>query len=307
MEVPTQDQAFFKDLTEDVKNKKLDMAKTYFGEHYPKLERFPAVVIPSTKEQVTPELLEQAEIHKTKGNDLFKSKDYSTAVCEYSRAIECNPFNHIYYSNRAACYSYLENYELARRDGEKCTTLCPTFAKGFGRLAVAYQHLNRLDEAKVAIDKGLELDPQNQTLLTTKMDILDEISEKDASKLKKPEQSQPPPQPQQQPQPQPQQQQQSQQQNAGQQQGGFANILGNLMNNPAIAQMAQGMMNNPAMMNMAQNMMNNPAMMNMAQNMMGSMGEDGLANLMNMAGQGGNPENPPNPEGNTQTDKDQQK
>ncbi|BFU21641.1 tetratricopeptide repeat containing protein [Entamoeba histolytica HM-1:IMSS-B] len=280
MEVPTKEQVFekymkllekkgyLKDVPEEEKEEKVNKAKKYFEEHYNSLERFPAVKIPKTNEEVTEEKKNEAESHKAKGNDLFTKKDYATAICEYSRAIECDPFNHIYYSNRSACYCYLNNDELAVRDGEKCVELCPTFAKGYSRLSAALMKMGKLQEAKEAIDKALSIEPENQNYLNSKMDILDELSKvgvkEEVKEKPKEETTETQNQPRQEP---------------NQQQGGFASLLNNLMSNPAIQQMAQSMMSNPAMMNMAQSMMNNPAMMNMAQNMMS--GQGSMSDLLN--------------------------
>ncbi|ELP93582.1 small glutamine rich tetratricopeptide repeat-containing protein, partial [Entamoeba invadens IP1] len=182
MEIPTKEQVyskylrllekkgFFKTTSEEERAEKSKKAEVYFAENYDKLHRLPQVKVPKTLEEVLPEKLKEAEEFKISGNELFIKKDYATAICEYSKAISCNPFNHIYYSNRAACYSYLENFELASRDCEKCVEISPSFAKGFGRLAVARVKLGKLNEAKEAIDKALSLDPTNEVYLSTKQD-----------------------------------------------------------------------------------------------------------------------------------------
>lgn len=48
--------------------------------------------------------VEEAETHKAAGNELFKAGSYEDAVKAYSRAIELNPDNPVYYSNRAMAY-----------------------------------------------------------------------------------------------------------------------------------------------------------------------------------------------------------
>ena len=291
MEVPTKEQVFdkymrivekrgfLKDCSEEEKQAKIQKAKEYFEKNYDNLERFPTVTIPNKPEEVTEEKKQEAEQHKAKGNEFFKAKDYSTAICEYERAIECNPFNHIYYSNRAACYAYLNNYELARRDCLKCIELDPSFSKGYSRLATACRNLGRLEEAKTAINKALALDPENEAYLNAKMEILDLMPSNEKKEKKEKEPKEEPKKEQ------PQQQQQQQQPRQG---GGLMDMINGLMSNPGFAQMAQNLMSNPAMMNMAQNMMNNPAMRNMAQNMMNGMnsgngenGQSGLDSLLN--------------------------
>lgn len=48
--------------------------------------------------------VEEAETHKAAGNEFFKAGSYEDAVKAYSRAIELNPDNPVYYSNRAMAY-----------------------------------------------------------------------------------------------------------------------------------------------------------------------------------------------------------
>ena len=36
----------------------------------------------------------------SEGNEAFKNQDYSTAVAKYTEAIELDPSNHVYFSNR---------------------------------------------------------------------------------------------------------------------------------------------------------------------------------------------------------------
>ena len=39
-------------------------------------------------------------VYLSEGNDAFKQQDYPTAVAKYSEAIDLDPLNHVYYSNR---------------------------------------------------------------------------------------------------------------------------------------------------------------------------------------------------------------
>lgn len=43
----------------------------------------------------------QADIEKEKGNEAYKKKDFETAINHYSKAIELEPMNMTYYTNRA--------------------------------------------------------------------------------------------------------------------------------------------------------------------------------------------------------------
>ena len=307
METPTKEQVYekyikclyskgyFKDVTEEEKITKERKAKEYFESKYDTLERYPQTKIPKTKEEVENEKKIEAEQHKEKGNAILKSGDYATALCEYTRAIELNPFNHIYYSNRSLCYCRLTNYELALRDADKCIELCPTFGKGYSRRVDALINLERFEEANASIDKAISIEPENVNYLNTKEYILENLPkkeeemdpkkkkemEKKAKKEAKEEKKR------QEKEEKERKKQEEQANNGG---GFFGNLLNNLMSNPNIMNMAQSMMNNPQMMNMAQSMMNNPQMMSMAQNMMNNPQMRQMAENM-MRGAQGNQQN----------------
>ena len=42
---------------------------------------------------------DQAAAFKAKGNEFFKAKNYETAVEWYSKAVDADPQNRVYYSN----------------------------------------------------------------------------------------------------------------------------------------------------------------------------------------------------------------
>jgi Flp pilus assembly protein TadD len=44
-----------------------------------------------------------------------------------------NPSNHVYYSNRSACYASLGKQQEAADDASKCIELNPNFIKGYYR------------------------------------------------------------------------------------------------------------------------------------------------------------------------------
>ena len=92
------------------------------------------------------------------------AKDYSAAIESYSSAIQLNPSNPVYYSNRAAAYSQLSKHDLAINDAKKASELDPSFSKAYSRLGHALFCEGRFSEAVEAYEKGLELDPANQSM-----------------------------------------------------------------------------------------------------------------------------------------------
>jgi len=105
---------------------------------------------------INPELAEQ---EKQKGNELFKSGDFSNAIKAYSEAIRRNPRDAKIYSNRAACFTKLMSFDLALKDCDKCIELEPNFVKAYLRKAKACQAMSQNSKAMAAYEKALEIDP----------------------------------------------------------------------------------------------------------------------------------------------------
>lgn len=68
------------------------------------------------------------------------------------------------YSNRSAAYAKAEKFELALEDAEKTVTLKPDWGKGYSRKASALTFLGRTEEAIVAYEEGLKVEPENIAL-----------------------------------------------------------------------------------------------------------------------------------------------
>lgn len=82
----------------------------------------------------------------------------------YTQAIDLDPDNCTYYSNRSAAYMKADSKSKALKDAEKCVELNPSFVKGYSRLGVAQQALKRYENAIDTFKKGIELDANNQSL-----------------------------------------------------------------------------------------------------------------------------------------------
>lgn len=105
----------------------------------------------------------EAEALKNEGNNLMKNEKYLDALDHYTRAIILDANNAVYYCNRAAAYSKLNNHEAAIKECQSALRIDPTYSKAYGRLGLAYSSLNKHAEALTSYKKALELEPENES------------------------------------------------------------------------------------------------------------------------------------------------
>uniref|UniRef100_UPI00358FCEEF small glutamine-rich tetratricopeptide repeat-containing protein alpha-like n=1 Tax=Myxine glutinosa TaxID=7769 RepID=UPI00358FCEEF len=105
----------------------------------------------------------KAEKLKNQGNDLMKEEAYLEALDYYTRAIELDRRNSVYFCNRAAAYSKLGNYEATVLDCEKALAIDPNYSKAYGRKGLALTNLGKLREASDCYRQAVELDPDNES------------------------------------------------------------------------------------------------------------------------------------------------
>ncbi|EXJ64293.1 hypothetical protein A1O7_00629 [Cladophialophora yegresii CBS 114405] len=87
------------------------------------------------------------EACKAAGNKFFKAKDYERAIQEYTKAVEAEPSNPTYLSNRAAAYISANKYNLALNDCLQASHIDPGNDKILHRLARVYTSLGRPQDA----------------------------------------------------------------------------------------------------------------------------------------------------------------
>ena len=85
--------------------------------------------------------------HKAEGNKALGEKRYDDAIDSYTKAIEINGNDHVFWSNRSAAYLSKGDAENALEDATKCIKLNPSFAKGYSRKGAALHQLRDYDEA----------------------------------------------------------------------------------------------------------------------------------------------------------------
>lgn len=77
----------------------------------------------------------------------FSEKDYENAIKYYTEAVELNPSNAIYYSNRSLAYLRTECYGYALADATKALEIDKNYIKGYYRRATSNMALGKFKAA----------------------------------------------------------------------------------------------------------------------------------------------------------------
>ncbi|XP_029469042.1 small glutamine-rich tetratricopeptide repeat-containing protein alpha [Rhinatrema bivittatum] len=183
------------------------------------LKEIPSVTVNSQMNSPSDSDAAEAERLKTEGNEQMKLENFEGAVSFYTKALDLNPTNAVYFCNRAAAYSKLGNYAGAVRDCEQAIGIDPNYSKAYGRMGLALSSLNKHREAVVYYQKALALDPDNETYKSN-VKIAEQKMRETPSPTGGP--------------------------------GGFD--LAGLLNNPGFMSMASNLMNNPQVQQMMSGM-----------------------------------------------------
>jgi len=114
---------------------------------------------------------ERALEFKTKGNEAFSAGNWLLAVNAFTEAIQEDPSDHVFFSNRSASNLKLLRTSDAVEDARHCIRMAPQWAKGFSRLGAALWGDRQLKEALNAFDDGLKLEPDNEAMKTSREEV----------------------------------------------------------------------------------------------------------------------------------------
>lgn len=115
--------------------------------------------------KVTPEAKARSLEAKLRGQDAFKRKDFASAVDAYTQAIDLDPNEAIFLSNRSLCWLRMGQHERALTDAQACRALKPDWAKACYREGASLYALQRFEEAANAFYEGVKLDPDNKEMV----------------------------------------------------------------------------------------------------------------------------------------------
>jgi small glutamine-rich tetratricopeptide repeat-containing protein alpha len=236
---------------------------------------------PPAYSSVNPVQKAEAEKLKSQGNAAMSSKDYPTAIKQYTAAIAIDPQNAIYLSNRAAAYSASNQQDKAVADAQAAVDIDPKYTKAWSRLGLAKYALGDNEGSMNAYAKGIEAegnggsDAMKKGYETARRRLDDGDSGASSPPVASRGVPSPPP--------------------AGA--GGMPDLsalagmlggagggagggmpdFGSLMSNPMFANMAQSVMSNPDLMN---SIMSNPSLQRMAEGAQQGGGVPDLNSLM---------------------------
>jgi len=195
---------------------------------------------------------EEAEKLKLEGNELMRSEDFPGAIERYTKAIEIDSGNQVFYCNRAAAHSKMNNHYAAVEDCKRAIDMDPAYGKAYGRMGLAYACVEKHKEAIDCFKKAIDLEPDNESYKSNMKLAQDKLSAAGGIST------------------------------GPQMPGGFPgqSPLGNMD--------LSGLLGNPALMNMATTMLSDPNMQNMMGQLMsgggmgGAGGAGGPGNLDNL-------------------------
>ena len=138
--------------------------------------------------------IETSRTAKQIGNELFLREKFDEAISQYTTAIEYCPPDEEYhdelskfYANRAACYTKFQSWDNVILDCTRALDLDERYIKAYLRRSLAFESLDRLEEALVDLKKVSEIDPSilaSDRTLRARTQRLERVVQERQEKLK---------------------------------------------------------------------------------------------------------------------------
>lgn len=145
---------------------------------YPDIADFAAVKILSEDDRK-----QLANQFKLAGNEYFSKKSYEKALDLYSKAILCAN-DPIFHSNRAACYTSLQQFDKVIEETSAALELKPDYQKCLLRRAAAYEKIENYSESLFDYTSALILSDFKDGSLNTAVDrVLKTQAEREAASI----------------------------------------------------------------------------------------------------------------------------
>ena len=113
---------------------------------------------------------------KGRAKNSIKYGNFPEAIQLYTKAIELMPTNAILHANRSMCHLTMGTCASAVNDALKATELDPSYAKGFYRLGSAQFQAGSYAEAKVSLERGLSLVPNDKDMTAKLKAVQEKVS-----------------------------------------------------------------------------------------------------------------------------------
>lgn len=101
-----------------------------------------------------------ADLWYTRGIMNHDAGDLTTAINDFSKALEINPQMASAWHDKGICNHELENYTQAIDDYSKALEIDPTFVEAYYNRAMVFDILNQRENALKDYNKIIELDPK---------------------------------------------------------------------------------------------------------------------------------------------------
>ncbi|KAF7356927.1 hypothetical protein MVEN_01028600 [Mycena venus] len=173
-----------------IRASRLPRAPPASGPSTPVAERTPSPPPPPPEPEPEEDILIRAEKVKEQGNVAFKAKRFGDAVDLYTKAIEMNPAEPSFLTNRAAAYMGIKRFRLALDDCQQAATLqaAAPSAKTLLRLARCQFALGSTTPALSTLRAVIALEPKNAPALQlqSKISLLEgHLKNFESAKVKK--------------------------------------------------------------------------------------------------------------------------